>query len=294
MLSERHGSSLRIRTPAKINLFLEVLGKRADGYHEIATLMLAVSLYDTLDFTPTFSGDVVLECDYPGLSTGADNLICRAARLLRERTGCPHGAVILLQKRIPLAAGLAGGSSDAAATLSGLNRLWQLGKTPAELATLSAELGSDIPFFFSTPAAWCTGRGEIVTPAALGSTLHFVLVCPPFGLSTADVYRGVAVPDRPETGEAIRRAVAEGRVEGIGPALFNRLQPVAERLCPSVAEAWSRLAALRPAGMLMSGSGTSVFALCRDYREARRVAHGLGEGPSDVTNPRVKIVQSCD
>src|SRR5216683_1594333 len=128
MLSERHGNGLRVRTPAKVNLFLEVLGKRPDGYHDIATLMVAVSLYDTLEFTPEPSGDLVLRCEHPDLSTGPDNLICRAARLLRERTGCTQGAVIRLEKRIPLAAGLAGGSSDAAATLAGLNRLWRLGK----------------------------------------------------------------------------------------------------------------------------------------------------------------------
>jgi 4-diphosphocytidyl-2-C-methyl-D-erythritol kinase len=292
MLSERHGNGLRVRTPAKLNLFLEVLGKRPDGYHDIATLMVAVSLYDTLEFTPNPSGEVSLQCDLPRLSTGPDNLICRAARLLRERTGCTQGAAIRLWKRIPLAAGLAGGSSDAAATLLGLNRLWQLNKSPAELAALAAELGSDIPFFFATPAAWCTGRGEIVTPVAVGKTLYFVLASLPVGLSTADVYRGVVVPERPENGEAICEAVKEGRVEEVGKGLFNRLQSVAERLCPPVAEVQARLAALQPTGVLMSGSGTSVFALCRDSREALRVAQGLSGGPSDQT--RVQIVQSCD
>jgi 4-diphosphocytidyl-2-C-methyl-D-erythritol kinase len=294
MLSERHGNGLRVRTPAKVNLFLEVLGKRSDGYHEIATLMVAVSLYDTLEFTPEPSGDLALQCEHPGLSTGPDNLICRAARLLRERTGSTQGAAIRLEKRIPLAAGLAGGSSDAAATLAGLNRLWKLEKSPAELAALAAELGSDIPFFFASTAAWCTGRGEIVTPVTVGKTLYFVVASLPVGLSTADVYRGVKVPEQPENGEAIREALKEGRVEDIGRGLFNRLQSVAEKLCPPVAEVQARLAALRPAGALMSGSGTSVFALCRDCREALRVAQGLSGGPSDRTNPRVQIVQSCD
>src|SRR6266567_3977366 len=178
MLSERQGDGLWIRTPAKVNLFLEVLGKRPDSYHEIATLMVAVSLFDTLRLAPDAGGDVILRCHHSQLPTGPENLVYRAARLLRERTGCMRGAVIELVKRIPLAAGLAGGSSDAAATLFGLNQLWRLGLTPSELAALGAELGSDIPFFFALPAAWCTGRGEVVEKVALREPLWFVLACP--------------------------------------------------------------------------------------------------------------------
>ena len=295
MLSERQGDALRVRTPAKVNLFLEVVGRRPDGYHEIATLMATVSLFDTLEFTPDMAGGLTLLCDYPGLSTGPDNLVLRAARLLRERTGCTLGAEIRLNKRIPLAAGLAGGSSDAAAALEGLNRLWRLRLSALELASLAAELGSDIPFFFVGPAAWCTGRGEKTSPATLKGPLHLVLACPPVGLSTAAVYRAVIVPERPLDGQQIRRAAAEGNVEEIGRNLFNRLQPAAENLCPAVNEVRARLEALRPAGVLMSGSGTSVFALCRDHHEALRVAQGLSAGPWDpATNPRVHVVQSCD
>src|SRR5438552_2455188 len=115
MLTERHGDTVVIRAPAKVNLFLEVLGKRADGYHEIATLMVAVGLYDTLEFRDEPAGRVLLACDHTELSTGSDNLVCRAAALLRQRTGCARGASIRLTKRIPLAAGLAGGSRAAAA-----------------------------------------------------------------------------------------------------------------------------------------------------------------------------------
>src|SRR5262249_51765048 len=122
------------RAPAKVNLFLEVLGKRPDGYHEIATLIVAIRLYDTLVFKEEPSGQLQLGCNRPDLSTGPDNLVVRAAQLIKERTGCKRGAAIRLVKRIPLAAGLAGGSTDAAATLAGLNRLWQLGFADAELA----------------------------------------------------------------------------------------------------------------------------------------------------------------
>src|SRR5688572_10812957 len=119
--------SVRVLAPAKVNLFLEVLGKRADGYHEIATLLVAIDLADDLGFAPAADGTLSLTCDDPGLPTGADNLVLKAALRLRDETGCTAGARIRLAKRIPTAAGLGGGSSDAAATLVGLNELWKLG-----------------------------------------------------------------------------------------------------------------------------------------------------------------------
>src|SRR5205807_2677341 len=142
------------------------LHKRPDGYHEIATLMVAIRLMDTLVFKE--EPDLRLGCNRPDLSTGPDNLVLRAARLLQKRTACTRGAHIRLVKRIPMAAGLAGGSTDAAATLWGLSRLWKLDLAREELMHLGAELGSDVPFFFGSSAAWCTGRGEIVTPVPLG------------------------------------------------------------------------------------------------------------------------------
>lgn len=275
MLSVRHADAVVVWAPAKVNLFLEILAKRPDGYHDLATLMLAVSLYDTLTFTEEPSGAIRLSCDNPELSTGSDNLVCRAAELLRRRAGCSRGAAITLAKRIPMAAGLAGGSSDAAATLDGLNQLWGLGLAQPELAGLAAELGSDVAFFFATPAAWCTGRGEIVEPAAVGKPLWLVLVAPTVGLATADVYRHVIVPEAPRSGDAIRQALAAGDVAEVGRQLFNRLQAPAEQLCPAVAGLDALLAEQGPAGRLMSGSGSSLFALCRDRREAMRVVRGL-------------------
>jgi 4-diphosphocytidyl-2-C-methyl-D-erythritol kinase len=293
MLSERLADAVVIWAPAKVNLYLEVLGKRADGYHEVATLMVAVSLYDTLVCEEDATGVVRLDCDDPRLSAGPDNLVVRAAELLRQRTGHRGGARIRLTKRIPLAAGLAGGSTDAAATLAGLNRLWRLGLSRAELAALGAELGSDVAFFFATPAAWCTGRGERAEPWPLAGPLHFVLVCPPVGLATADVYRHVTVPGEPLTGTEIRRAAADGTSEEVGRRLHNRLQPAAEKLCPALGGLRDRLARLGAAGALMSGSGSSLFALCRDRAEALRVARGLRADPDADPASRVFIVRSC-
>jgi 4-diphosphocytidyl-2-C-methyl-D-erythritol kinase len=288
----RYLDDVVVWAPAKVNLHLEVLGKRPDGFHAIETLMVTVGLYDTLVFRDDATGDVQLACSDPTLSVGADNLVVRAARLLQERAGCVRGCRMRLVKRIPMAAGLAGGSTDAAATLLGLNQLWQLGLTQSELARLSAELGSDVPFFFHAPAAWCSGRGEIVAAAPAGGRLDLVLVCPSFGMPTAQVYRGVAVPEQPQNGAAIRAALGRGDVAEVGRLLFNRLAESAARLDARIADYYKRLAALAPAGQLMSGSGSSLFALCRSPSEAERITTALRDGTgADLF--RVFAVRGC-
>jgi 4-diphosphocytidyl-2-C-methyl-D-erythritol kinase len=293
MWIRRSTAVVRVWTPAKVNLFLEVLARRPDGYHELATLMLAVSLYDTLEFMEEPTGATALHCDHPSLSTGPDNLVCRAVELVRRESGRSDGVGIRLWKRIPMAAGLAGGSSDAAATLAGLNRLWQLGWDRGRMARLGAELGSDVSFFFAAPAAWCTGRGEQVEPLRLGRPLDLVLVAPPVGLSTADVFRGVTVPTEPRSGAAVRQAAAAGNVNELGRQLHNRLQPAAERLCPDVAGLCARLSSLGPLGQLMTGSGSTVFALCRQPGEARSLARALNSARDELNGARVYVVGSC-
>jgi 4-diphosphocytidyl-2-C-methyl-D-erythritol kinase len=293
MLSTNYPDCVVVWAPAKVNLYLEVLGKRADGYHEVETLMVPVSLYDTLVLKEDSAGQFLLRCNRPELSTGPDNLVARAAEILRRHTGCARGARVRLAKRIPLAAGLAGGSTDAAAALVGLNRLWGLGLKNDELATLAAHLGSDVPFFFSGSAAWCTGRGERVEPTALPRRLWFVLLCPPFGLSTADVYRGVRAPEAPLSAGGMRRALAGGDVGEVGRRLHNRLQEAAQALRPEVADHLARLKALGPAGQLMSGSGSTLFALCQDRRDAARIARELCHGAPEKGRGGVYLVRSC-
>lgn len=282
-----------LRAPAKVNLFLELAARRPDGYHDLRTLMVAVSLCDELAFAPAPPGEFRLTCSDPRLDAGPGNLVTRAANLLRRVTGTDAGAAVRLTKRIPLEAGLAGGSSDAAATLVGLDRLWGLGYGVEKLAPLAAELGSDVAFFLRPPAAWCTGRGEVVEPLRLGRRLHLVLVCPPFGLSTAAVYRSAVVPAEPLAGDEIRRAAAAGDVDAIGRHLHNRLQEPATRLRPAVTDWLERLAALKPAGRLMSGSGSTVFALARDHRDAVRIAEGLWGGSSGLEGVRLHVVRTC-
>jgi 4-diphosphocytidyl-2-C-methyl-D-erythritol kinase len=287
----RNLDEIVVRAPAKVNLYLEVLGKRPDGYHAIETLMIAVSLFDTLGVRADPAGNVTLICDAPGLSVGPDNLVVRAARLLQQRAGASRGCALRLVKRIPMAAGLAGGSADAAATLLALNELWHLGLGTDELARLGGELGSDVPFFFHGPAAWCSGRGEVVTPVPAGGRIDLVLLCPSFGMPTAKVYQNVTVPERPEDGTGVRAALARGDVDELGRRLFNRLQEAAVRLDVRLAEYYKRLAGLVPAGQLMSGSGSSLFALARSPEDAQRMASALRQGAAG--DYRVFEVQGC-
>ena len=177
MQIHRDAVEIVIQTPAKLNLFFEVLGKRSDGYHEIETLMCPIGWYDTLCFRETSSEDLELECQW-GSAAGcrgsrrvlkkcratAENLVLRAVDLVRRRTGTKQGARLRLIKRIPTAAGLGGGSSDAAAALAAANLGWKLGLSLPELAAMAAELGSDVPFFLNRGPAVCRGRGEQIEP----------------------------------------------------------------------------------------------------------------------------------
>ena len=286
-----------VAAPAKLNLFLEVLRKRPDGYHDLESLMIAVDLFDTLEVRSAAAGAIALTCDPPGLSASTDNLVIKAAMLLRDRAKRPElGAEIRLTKRIPTQAGLGGGSSDAALTLLALNEIWKLAQTRHELAAMGAVIGSDVPFFLTPPAAWCTGRGEVVAPEPVSRPLDFVLACPPVGLGTADVYRALAVPDTPAPGDSLRAAVRAGDPDAVGRAVFNRLEEPAFALAPMVKQARDRLAALAPLGVCgarMSGSGSAVFAVCRSREEANRVAVAFrGSRPADQPESRVFVVRS--
>jgi 4-diphosphocytidyl-2-C-methyl-D-erythritol kinase len=279
---------VQVLAPAKLNLFLEVLGRRPDGYHELETLMVAIDLYDRLTFLADDSGRIALICDDPSLSTGSDNLVVRAAELLKleagpERANC-LGARISLQKEIPVQAGLGGGSSDAAATLVALDRLWELHTPSVRLRELAGQIGSDVSFFLDAPAAVCRGRGERVEPLHLEpesspTVFHAVLVCPPVGVRTPDVYAGLTPPDRPEPIGPVLDAFHGGDPARLGRCLFNRLQPVAERIQPALGRVRSALNDLNPSldGHLMSGSGSAYFGLARDRQAASDAASRLGD-----------------
>jgi 4-diphosphocytidyl-2-C-methyl-D-erythritol kinase len=290
-----------VHTPAKINVFFEVLGKRDDGYHEVETLMCPIGLYDTLIIQEEPSGRIELKCGRASrawgptapwlddVPEGPENLVVRAIELLRRRAGITSGAKVRLIKRIPTAAGLGGGSSDAAAALRGANHVWRLGWPNDALAKLSAELGSDIPFFLGRGPAICRGRGERVEPVSGIGTLDVVIVRPPEGLSTAAVYRACRPADSPQPLNPFLDALRRGDWRRMGRRITNRLEPAAEQLSPWIERLRHEFTALDCVAYGMSGSGTSYFGLCRHARHALRVARRLqANGAGSVF-----AVQSC-
>lgn len=280
----RPASSAIVQAPAKLNLFFEVLARRGDGYHEVETLMVPIDLCDTLFACADASGRMRLDCRWAAadssealglLPPASENLALRAAELLRRRAGVDAGLSLRLIKRIPAAAGLGGGSSDAAAALVAANAVWRLGWTRAALAELAAELGSDVPFFLDGRAAICRGRGERIEALADLPTWHFVVVRPPQGLSTAEVYAHCRVAERPHAVAPLVGALRAGDGRNLRNLLFNRLQEAAESLSPWVGRVRRELARSDCLADQMTGSGTAYFGICRHARHARRVAGRL-------------------
>ena len=282
---------LRLRAPAKLNLYLRVLAERPDGYHEIETLFERIDLADELACRA--DATLSLTCSDPTLSCGEDNLVLRAARLLQQDTSTRQGAAIHLLKRIPIAAGLGGASSDAASTLVGLNRLWDLGVPTARLAELGAAVGSDVPFFLQPEEfAIGRGRGERCEPLTAPALAH-VLVIPEERLSTAEVYAGtqlrLTAPAPSIT--IVQHALRNGSLCELAEGLWNDLEPEAIRRCPVIVTIHARLRDLGCLGARMSGSGTAVFGLCRDPGHAEEVARQLRCQPGHA-GWRVEVVQT--
>lgn len=258
---------------AKINLTLEVLGKRPDGYHEVAMVMQSIELHDYLEFSAAPSG-IELKVKGDGAPANKDNLVYRAAELLQGYKGLTRGAHILLQKNIPVAAGLAGGSSDAAATLIALNKLWGAGLSLPELMELGARLGSDIPFCLLGGTALARGRGEKVEPLPACPDMGLVLVKPPQELSTARVYQAFDQDEpafKPEHSELVKGLINKD-LQTICRHLGNMLEPVAIKMLPVIAAIKDKLRLAGAMGVLMSGSGPTVYGLATDLAAARAVA----------------------
>ena len=266
-------SPISLNAYAKINLALQVVGKRRDGFHEVAMIMQSVSLHDTVTLSLRRTG-ISLVCDNPALPCDNSNLAFRAAALLRQECGVAEGVHIELTKRIPMAAGLAGGSSDAAAVLRGLNDLWDLAISPNELEILAARLGSDVPFCLWGGTTLATGRGEILESLPDFAGYGVVLANPPLQVSTAWVYgnfqpgtlqRSPGIP-------ALRRAIEQKDLQAVARQLYNDLESVSVPAHPQIADIKRKLASAGAAGVLMSGSGPTVFALTNDLISAHQLA----------------------
>jgi 4-diphosphocytidyl-2-C-methyl-D-erythritol kinase len=261
--------------PAKINLTLDVLGKRPDGYHALSSVMQTIALYDTLAFWPRSDDQISFICNWPDLSSD-ENLVVRAAHLLRATTGCQQGIHIELYKAIPAQGGLGGGSSDCAKTLSVLNQLWETKLTHDALIELGAQLGSDVPFFIAGGTALVEGRGEIVQPLPPLQPLWFVIIKPDVNVPTGPIFRMV-VPADYSDGSATKNLVATIQQNEALPfsemALFNALEPVVLRNVPEVAATRSSLLAAGCHVIRMSGSGPTLYIPCRSLAEATHIHH---------------------
>lgn len=291
---------LTLNAPAKINWFLKILGLRDDGFHEIRSLIQKVTLYDRLTFTEAVSLSVETDAHIPL----EENLIYRAAVLLQKKCGVEKGAVIGLDKKIPMGAGLGGGSSDAAAVLLGLNELWALDLRTEELARLAAELGSDVPFFLTGPISFVSGRGEKIVSRNALKKMNILLVKPSFDIPTAWAYkkfnhmRSAEISDAGEAASALyynngteltKKAGKVNNIEhfirnieraepgGITDDVLNDLEPVVINSFPVIAEIKERLRQQGAGFVLMSGSGSTVFGVF-DSREKAEEASGYFQG----------------
>ena len=275
MILTRKGDRVAVRCPAKLNLFLELHGRRPDGYHEIETVMQAVTLYDDIELSARSDGQIVLECSDPELPAGPGNLAWTAADSLRRATGLESGISISLTKRIPQGAGLGGGSSDAAGVLAGLNELFDLALSDERLADLAGELGSDVPFFIRGGTALCRGRGEDVRPVAAARPVDYVICCPDRQLGTADAYANVerfALTTEKRSATFLLESLVRGDVASLRPCLFNRLGGVARSLAPEVARARDALARAVSEQALVTGSGSAVYVVVDSSVRAEEIA----------------------
>jgi 4-diphosphocytidyl-2-C-methyl-D-erythritol kinase len=252
---------LTLKAPAKINWFLKVVRRRDDGFHEIQSVVQKVSLYDLITFSLSDRLVLTTDSDIPT----EDNLVYKAANLLKNRYKVNDGASIDLKKSIPLGAGLGGGSSDAATALMGLNRLWSLGLTLYELSEIAQELGSDVPFFLHSSVSYIYGRGEKVIPGTAEVPVYLLLVKPGFDVSTAWAYNNISEL----TKEAVKedniryflRKIGKAEISDIAGGIFNDLEPVTVSRYPVIAEIKERLLTQGAAVSLMSGSGSAVFGV---------------------------------
>jgi len=267
---------MRIKARAKINWTLDILGQREDGYHLMDMLMQSVSLADTITLTPA-SELTLTTGGYPKLPANEHNLAYRAALALQEATGCRRGAAIHVEKRIPVGAGMGGGSADAAGVLAGLNQLWETGLTQEQLEAIGLTLGADVPFCLRGGLTRTTGIGEKLVSLPCARCYDLVIIQPCRGLSTRDVftaYHEKADIPRPATDDA-QRALETGDASLLCASLGNVLQSVSQDMRPPIGEAITQLKKRGAITALMTGSGSAVFGVFGSEEAARDAARSL-------------------
>lgn len=271
---------LVLEAPAKINWYLEVIRRREDGYHELETVMSTLRWADELRFWRRADQELRLHVvEQPGLhlnlSNGPDNLVIRSLQKLREQANISGGMDVLLMKRLPLQAGLGGGSSDAATTLRAANHLWNLNWDNEQLEVVASQVGSDVPFFIRGGSALCLGRGEQIISLPGPTGVPCLVICPNFGLSTPAVFKHVDLQQPRWNREAFLTAFNGKSLLRVTQRMANRLQSAAEAINPRIALIHNTVAKTKPLVTQMTGSGSCVFAFFRTQREAQRAGAWL-------------------
>ncbi|AHA08700.1 MULTISPECIES: 4-(cytidine 5'-diphospho)-2-C-methyl-D-erythritol kinase [Bacillus] len=267
---------LLVKAPAKINLSLDVLGKRQDGYHEVKMIMTTIDLADRLELMELAEDRIEILSHNRYVPDDQRNLAYQAAKLLKEKFNVKKGVSITIEKTIPVAAGLAGGSSDAAATLRGLNKLWNLGLTIDELAELGSEIGSDVSFCVYGGTAIATGRGERIEHIKTPPSCWVILAKPHIGVSTADVYGNLKLNrvTHPNVDKMVD-VINAGDYKGICDTVGNVLEDVTFKMHPEVARIKAQMKRFGADAVLMSGSGPTVFGLVHHDSRMHRIYNGL-------------------
>lgn len=271
------------KAPAKINLNLDVLGKREDGYHEMRMVMTSIDLADHLTFKPLEEDQIILFSNSSFMPLDERNIVHKTAQLVKDHFNIQKGVEITIDKRIPIAAGLGGGSSDAAATLRGLNRLWDLGQSLEELADLGAQIGSDVPYCVYGRTAYATGRGEQVQLIDEIPQCWVVLTKPRKGISSWMVFENLDV-EKLETfdTEKMVQAIVNHDYEQVTHYAGNALEKVSAEKQPAILRIKEKMLKFGADAALMSGTGPTVYGLCQHHSRAQRVFNGLKGFCSEV------------
>jgi 4-diphosphocytidyl-2-C-methyl-D-erythritol kinase len=271
------------RAAAKINLAIDVLRKRPDGYHDVSMIMQSVALYDTITVR-AFKGEIKVTANTGNIPTDKGNIVYKAAEFLKTKYNVKEGVLISIDKTIPVAAGLAGGSADAALTLKLLNKAWDLRLSKNEILEAGKKLGSDVPFCIQGGTALAEGLGEKLTPLSGVPDCIILLAKPALSISTKEVYEGLnleVIKERPDIKDMIR-CIDKSDLEGIAANMCNVLETVTIKKCPQIEELKSKLVEYGALGSMMSGSGPTVFGIFKDNASAYNAYDHIKDMVSEI------------
>ncbi|EZX15987.1 4-(cytidine 5'-diphospho)-2-C-methyl-D-erythritol kinase [Staphylococcus aureus C0673] len=269
--------------PAKINLTLDTLYKREDGYHEVEMIMTTIDLNDRLTFECRDDGEIIIDVEHNFVPSDHRNLAYKAAKLMQDRYNIEKGVKISLEKSIPISAGLAGGSSDAAATFRGLNELWGINESLESLSELASEIGSDISFCIYGKTALCQGRGEKITHLPKPPSAWVVIAKPDIGVSTPEIYGALDLENKDEVQtQACLKAIENNDYTSMCQSLGNSLEKVTMQLYPEVEKLKNTMSNTGVDAALMSGSGPTIYGFVQKERQAKQVYNALMGCCNDV------------